>query len=147
MAAHLGEGIDLLLRIGRDEAFNPAEGAHLSKVLAALVAPSFAHLSGLIVTGGETARAMLRAVGIASLQLLSEIEPGVAVARPHGREYLRIVTKAGAFEQRACAVRRLPSSEELDRLRARGPELGSPAGPSTPSTACNTSPRNSAKTL
>ncbi|RKT13599.1 uncharacterized protein YgbK (DUF1537 family) [Paraburkholderia sp. RAU2J] len=147
VAAHLGERTDLLLRIGRDEAFDPAEGAHLSKVLAALVAPSFAHLSGLIATGGETARAMLSAVDIASLQLLSEIEPGVAVARAHGREHLAIVTKAGAFgSEHALYGAYLHLRSVTDSARS-GPELSNPAGTSTPSTACNTSPRNSAKTL
>ncbi len=147
MAAHLGERTDLLLRIGRDEAFNPAEGAHLSKVLAALVAPSFAHLSGLIATGGETARAMLSAAGVASLQLLSEIEPGVAVARPHGREHLTIVTKAGAFgSAHALYGAYLHLRSSTDSARG-GPELSSRAATSAPSTACSTSPRNSAKTL
>ncbi|HEY1999986.1 nucleotide-binding domain containing protein, partial [Paraburkholderia sp.] len=97
VGAQLGARTDLLVRIGRDDAFDPAEGAHLSTSLAALVAPFFAQLSGLIATGGETARAMLCAAGIDSLQLLSEIEPGVAVARPHGHERLTVVTKAGAF--------------------------------------------------
>jgi uncharacterized protein YgbK (DUF1537 family) len=91
---------DLLLRIGRDAAFNPAEGAHLSTALAALVEPHFAKTGALIATGGETARAMLSAAGIGSLQLLKEIEAGVAVGRPldAGRVHRPgIVTKAGAF--------------------------------------------------
>jgi D-threonate/D-erythronate kinase len=97
LGAHLSERTDLLVRIGRDEAFDPAEGAQLSAALATLVAPFFVHLNGLIATGGETARAMLGAAGIDSLQLLSEIEPGVAVGRPHGLQHLTVVTKAGAF--------------------------------------------------
>nr|GFD54788.1 hypothetical protein [Tanacetum cinerariifolium] len=39
---YLRRGEDLLLRIGRDEAFDPAEGARLSTLLAALVRPHFA---------------------------------------------------------------------------------------------------------
>jgi uncharacterized protein YgbK (DUF1537 family) len=91
--------IDLLVRIGRDDAFDPAEGAHLSNALAALVAPHFGHVGGLIATGGETARAMLSAAGIGSLDLLAEVEAGVAVARPSAPLASRpaIVTKAGAF--------------------------------------------------
>ncbi|NIE66363.1 four-carbon acid sugar kinase family protein [Burkholderia sp. Ax-1719] len=93
---------DLLLRIGRDDAFDPAEGAQLSAMLAALVAPHFARLGGLIATGGETARAMLDAAGIGSLRLITEIEAGVAVARPHTQSHdtahrPAVVTKAGAF--------------------------------------------------
>lgn len=97
---YLHRGEDLLLRIGRDDAFDPAEGARLSTLLAAMVRPHFAYVGGLIATGGETARAMLGAVGIGSLQLLCEIEAGVAFGRPiSSREGHRpgVVTKAGAF--------------------------------------------------
>jgi uncharacterized protein YgbK (DUF1537 family) len=92
---------DLLLRIGRDDAFDAAEGALLSTALAALVQPHFAALGGLIATGGETARAMLSAVGVGSVELIAEIEAGVAVGKPvqarASQPNLRIVTKAGAF--------------------------------------------------
>jgi uncharacterized protein YgbK (DUF1537 family) len=101
--ARIGSSLDagdLLLRIGQDQAFDPQEGAHLSTMLAALVEPHFAKVGGLIATGGETARAILTTVGIGSLQLLSEIEAGVAFGRPidtrHGH-CPGIVTKAGAF--------------------------------------------------
>lgn len=102
--ARIGEQLDgwsdLLLRIGRDEAFDPLEGAHLSTMLAELVEPHFARVGGLIATGGETARAILTTVGIDSLQLLAEIEAGVAFSRPiasrHGHRP-GIITKAGAF--------------------------------------------------
>ncbi|MCO1370414.1 four-carbon acid sugar kinase family protein [Burkholderia multivorans] len=97
----LRTGADLLLRIGSDDAFDPAEGAVLSAALAALVKPHFATLGGLIATGGETARAMLSAVGVGSVELIAEIEAGVAVGKPIGTSicppHLRIVTKAGAF--------------------------------------------------
>ena len=63
VGAHLGAHTDLLVRIGRDDRFDPAEGAQLSAALASLVAPFFAPLSGLIATGGETARAMLGTAG------------------------------------------------------------------------------------
>lgn len=96
---YLERHLDLLVRIGRDDAFDPLEGAHLSTALAALVTPHFRHVGGLIATGGETARAMLSAAGIGSLDLLAEIEAGVAVARPCAPHPARpaIVTKAGAF--------------------------------------------------
>ncbi|MCC8392250.1 four-carbon acid sugar kinase family protein [Paraburkholderia sp. MMS20-SJTR3] len=100
IAVSLRAGCDLLLRIGRDDGFDPAEGMQLSTALAQLVAPHFTKAGGLIATGGETARAMLAAAQIGSLQLLAEVEAGVAVARPLGgaREHCPgIVTKAGAF--------------------------------------------------
>jgi D-threonate/D-erythronate kinase len=88
---------DAILRIGRDDAFDPAEGALLSNALAALVAPHFDQLGGLIATGGETARAMLAAARVGSLELLSEVEAGVALGRPANGQGPAIVTKAGAF--------------------------------------------------
>lgn len=97
---HLKRGEDLLLRIGRDDAFDPAEGALLSTALAAMVSPHFGHVGGLVATGGETARAMLGAVGIGSLKLLCEIEAGVAFGHPvASRDGHRpgVITKAGAF--------------------------------------------------
>jgi D-threonate/D-erythronate kinase len=96
----LKAGVDLLLRIGRDDAFDPAEGAHLSAALAALVEPHFTKTGGVIATGGETARAMLVAARIGNLQLLAEVEAGVAVGRPldPARAHCPgVVTKAGAF--------------------------------------------------
>ncbi len=112
----IGQGSDLLVQIGRDDAFDPAEGAQLSASLAALIAPHFARLSGLVVTGGETARAMLSAVGIGALELLAEVEPGVAVGRPANGASMRIVTKAGAFGGEAAlhsAYRYLRTTPDL----------------------------------
>ncbi|MDR5781874.1 four-carbon acid sugar kinase family protein [Caballeronia sp. LZ065] len=88
---------DAIVRIGRDDAFDPAEGALLSNALAALVAPHFDQLGGLIATGGETARAMLAAARVGSLELLREVEAGVALGRPANGAGPAIVTKAGAF--------------------------------------------------
>lgn len=96
----LEAGDDLLLRIGRDDAFDPAEGAQLSAALATLVEPHFAKIGGLIATGGETARAILAAARIDSMQLLAEVEAGVALGRPLGERHAHlrhVVTKAGAF--------------------------------------------------
>ncbi|WP_244817684.1 four-carbon acid sugar kinase family protein [Caballeronia sp. Lep1P3] len=93
-------GHDLIVRIGRDDAFDPSEGARLSNALAALVAPHFGALGGLIATGGETARAMLAAANVGSLELVREIEAGVALGRASASDAAggaAIVTKAGAF--------------------------------------------------
>ncbi len=97
IAGRLQGGRDLLIGIGRDEAFDTAEGPTLSNALAALVLPSFDHVGGLIATGGETARAMLAAAGIATLQLRHEVEPGVPLSRTLERPARHVATKAGAF--------------------------------------------------
>lgn len=100
VGALLEQGRDLLLRIGRDERPDPAEGALLSANLAALLKPHFHQVGGLVATGGETARAMLGAVGIDGLQLVGEIEAGSVLSHPRapaGGHRPGIVTKAGAF--------------------------------------------------
>lgn len=129
---YLERHLDLLVRIGRDDAFDPAEGAHLSTALAALVAPHFRHVGGLIATGGETARAMLSAAGIGSLDLLAEVEAGVAVARPCAPHPAcpTIVTKAGAFGSEHALF---GAWEHLQRL-----PLPAPPPPRTPAAATNT---------
>jgi D-threonate/D-erythronate kinase len=122
IGATLSAGEDLLLRIGRDDAFDPAEGARLSQALADLVGPHVAKTGGLIATGGETARAILTTAGIGGLQLVAEVEAGVAIARPLGEALAHrpgIVTKAGAFgTDRAlyAAWRRLRGVPEPDAL-------------------------------
>ena len=52
------------------------------------------HAAGLVVTGGETARGVCDRVGVAAIELIREIEPGVPLGRAGD---LTIVTKAGAF--------------------------------------------------
>lgn len=97
IAECLGAGRDLLVSIGRDNAFDPAEGPALSSALAQLVRPHFEHVGGLIATGGETARAMLAAVGIGALTLQCEVEPGVPLSETSASPVRRVATKAGAF--------------------------------------------------
>ncbi|MGN6667414.1 MAG: four-carbon acid sugar kinase family protein [Trinickia sp.] len=97
IAANVHGRHDTIVRIGRDDAFDPAEGALLSNALATLVGPYFDQLGGLIATGGETARAALAAANVGSLELVCEIEAGVALGRPSGGRGPAIVTKAGAF--------------------------------------------------
>ncbi|WP_160105353.1 four-carbon acid sugar kinase family protein [Pseudomonas izuensis] len=129
--ARIGEQLDgwsdLLLRIGRDEAFDPHEGAHLSTMLAALVEPHFVKVGGLIATGGETARAILTTVGIDSLQLLTEVEAGVAFGRPSASRHgyrPAIITKAGAFgTDRALYAAWQHLSETNDRSQPKRPRI------------------------
>jgi uncharacterized protein YgbK (DUF1537 family) len=102
IGATLRAGRDMLVSIGRDDAFDPAEGPRLSTALAALVLPHFAHVGGLIATGGETARAMLSAAGIDALALLREVEPGVPLSATLESPARRVATKAGAFGTEAA---------------------------------------------
>ncbi|HEX2546984.1 MAG TPA: four-carbon acid sugar kinase family protein [Ramlibacter sp.] len=101
--ARIGEllagGSDVLLRIGREPAVDASQGPVLAAALAALVGPHFAGIGALVATGGETARAMLVEAGIDSLELVAELQPGVAAGVPclAGAHRPTIVTKAGGF--------------------------------------------------
>jgi len=95
----LGAGTDLILRIGRDQAPDLSEGGLLAAALARLVGAHFSKIGALIATGGETARAMLVEARIDGLELLAELQTGVALGIPrHGRAHRPyVVTKAGGF--------------------------------------------------
>lgn len=95
----LGSGGDLLLRIGREQAIDPSEGPLFATALAKLVGSHAVKAGALIATGGETARAVLLEAGIDSLELVAELQPGVAAGVPRGARAHRptIVTKAGGF--------------------------------------------------
>jgi uncharacterized protein YgbK (DUF1537 family) len=56
-------------------------------------------VSGLVVTGGETARIFLDQGGVNELEILDEVEPGVPLSRVRGTTGgdLFLVTKAGGF--------------------------------------------------
>ncbi len=58
------------------------------------LAAAVEHAAGLVLTGGETARAVCDRVGVTAIELIREIEPGVPLGRAGD---LGIVTKAGAF--------------------------------------------------
>ena len=99
MAIHadVARGLDPVACIGTDADLDPSEGPLLARRLAQHLAPAMRDAAGLVLTGGETARAMLQQLGIARLDVLGESEPGVAISSstmPHPRY---IATKAGAF--------------------------------------------------
>jgi uncharacterized protein YgbK (DUF1537 family) len=60
---------------------------------------------GLIVTGGETAAAVVRQARAERVDLLDEIEPGVALGRMQIPRPVALVTKAGGFGDRETLVR------------------------------------------
>jgi len=75
-----------------------ADGELLARRFAECLAPAAAHAAALIATGGETARALLLAMGIAKLHVIEEIENGVPLmVATEASHVLPIVTKAGGF--------------------------------------------------
>jgi len=64
-----------------------------------------AGIDGLVVTGGETARAVFEGLGVTSLAVLDEVEPGVVLARADAPRPLEIVLKSGGFGDDATLLR------------------------------------------
>jgi uncharacterized protein YgbK (DUF1537 family) len=93
----LAQDRDLLLTIAADAAIDIGEGLLLCRALAQLVAPLAAEVGALIATGGETARALLCAMGFYGLRLAGEVEAGVPLSVAAGPRALAVITKAGAF--------------------------------------------------
>ncbi|MBB2674320.1 MULTISPECIES: four-carbon acid sugar kinase family protein [Rhizobium] len=54
-------------------------------------------VTGLFLTGGDTAESVLSELAFNSLELLSEVEPGIPVGRTTGPHPIHIITKAGGF--------------------------------------------------
>lgn len=82
--------------------------AGVAGALGRTVAGEVPHAAGLLLTGGETARAVLGGAGERTLRLLGEIEPGVVVSRTDRTDRaggLPVVTKAGAFGDDLALVR------------------------------------------
>jgi len=72
---------------------------HIPRALAAVAErlAAAAELGGLVLSGGETAVCVGRALGARGLLLDEELEPGVPVGRLLGPRPFRVVTKAGGF--------------------------------------------------
>jgi uncharacterized protein YgbK (DUF1537 family) len=63
----------------------------------------------LVLSGGHTAQAVLDRIGVTSLELVAELEPGVVASRVPGGDRL-VVTKAGAFGDDTTLLRLLDRS-------------------------------------
>lgn len=88
---------DILVQTANDTRLAAGQAAALRAEIAARIAASATRIRGLFVTGGETARAILTAMGVATLRILGEVEPGVPISIAMGPRPWLVVTKAGAF--------------------------------------------------
>ena len=118
IAATLRAGRDVLVEVAADNdsasVADLSQGAALARHLAELVRPAAAHIGALFATGGETALALLNALGVSGIRMVEEIEPGVPLGLTRGTLAVPVVTKAGAFGD-AETLRRCLS--HLRRLR------------------------------
>jgi D-threonate/D-erythronate kinase len=96
LAQHFAAQQDVLLELELTENPDLSRGALLAERLAALVEGAGA-FGGVVATGGDTVYALLSKLGVHSIRLLDEVEPGVPLGITAGAVSIRVVAKAGAF--------------------------------------------------
>lgn len=96
------ESSTVVLKTDRKYIGNPEMATQVGAALGNLVQKSIEkiHLDVLVVTGGDTAKNVLKKIGVNSYRLLGEVLPGVPLAKiqlnPKNHEML-FVTKAGSY--------------------------------------------------
>ena len=78
----------------------------LVQAIAAATAPLVPQTAACLLTGGDTARAMFDALGMACLEVGGELEPGIPVGRAASHGGRRFILKAGGFGD-ALALQRV----------------------------------------
>jgi len=78
---------------------------------AALWVLAQAEVAGLVVTGGDTARALCRALAATAVHVLDEVQAGVPAGTLLGgpRNGMRVVSKAGGFGDELAIVQSIQS--------------------------------------
>ena len=103
---NLRSGRDVLVMLDGGEHCATYEGHLLGQALSGLLPNCAQFLGGLIATGGETARALLDALGIDRLRVLGEVEPGLPFSVADCWKHpLPVITKAGAFGSPRALIR------------------------------------------
>jgi D-threonate/D-erythronate kinase len=86
----------------------PQVGARIAQVLGSITAATVLDgCAGLVVTGGDTAIEVCRALEADSLEVLEEVAPGIPLCELSGSRMgpIRIVTKAGGFGDRDALIK------------------------------------------
>lgn len=104
-ALHLDAGQDVVMLIAADAHPDLSRGGELAALFAELVVPILPAAGGLVMTGGDTASAVLTRLGVHALRLVAEVEPGVPLGITVGPVALPVASKAGAFGDEATLAR------------------------------------------
>ncbi len=99
ITAAIAAGQDIAVQIGASDRLDTSLALKFAALLAELLQPYLATACGVIATGGESARAVLRILEVTALQLATEVEPGVPLSKvaTGPAAGLPVITKAGAF--------------------------------------------------
>ena len=117
----LRRGEDALVMIDETGTGGAEQERILAHSLGRIIEPCASLAGALVVTGGETARAILDAWGIDRLRILGEVEPGLPYSVPEGwARRIPILTKAGGFGTSRTLVHCLEFVRRLSCERDRG---------------------------
>jgi D-threonate/D-erythronate kinase len=98
MEKTLAAGTDMVVLIDAERCVESEQAQLLCAALARLVGPFARQVGALVVTGGESARAVLDEWGVKCLRLLGELETGLPISVTEGwKRRLPVITKAGGF--------------------------------------------------
>ncbi len=88
-----------------DDVILMGEATALAEAIAHRIEKTNQHIGALVLTGGETARAVLSRLGVAVLRVVGEVETGVPILVAEGSRALMVITKAGDFGDRETLLR------------------------------------------
>ncbi len=103
LRACLRAGRDCALTLGSGEG-ERGHGRDGTGLLASVAAASSELVGGLVLTGGETARAVLEAMSVSGLRLQRELQPGIPLGLTEDERRLPVAIKAGGFGDELALV-------------------------------------------
>ena len=99
-AAALAAGKDVLVLSPPEAVSSRPDAGALYAALRDLIAPHAGRIGGLFVTGGETARAVLTAMGVTTLRPVAEIERGIPLSIAGGPHPFPVITQSRRVRRR-----------------------------------------------
>ncbi|MGE4222331.1 MAG: four-carbon acid sugar kinase family protein [Vicinamibacterales bacterium] len=113
----LGRGETVVALLDGPEVSGRPIDPRYARRFAEALAPALERIGALVVTGGDTAAAVLGRARVHGIRLLDEVEPGIALGLTQGAIEVPVVTKPGAFGDPDSLVRCLDTLSRLRRTR------------------------------
>jgi uncharacterized protein YgbK (DUF1537 family) len=115
IAATLARGETAIALLDAPECARGTVDPGYAEDFSATLALALRQMGALIVTGGETAGALLARCKVRGIRLLDEIEPGIALGMTLGEIEVPVITKPGAFGDEESLARCLDKLHQLRR--------------------------------
>lgn len=115
--AQSDEDVELAMNIGKKHGLSSKEVSEkIANIMADLInSIDFNKLSGMILTGGDMAIHICKAINVSSIEIISEVDTGVPLGYIESKnlDKLFIVTKAGAFGKEDIFVKSIEAIKSL----------------------------------